>query len=500
MVAAAAVIAMTLGGCSATSDAAGSDDAPSILNLGITEEPTSFAPALSGPGTLPYYQSVYDSLLLREPDGELSPMLATEWVYNDTQTELTLTLRDDVAFADGSALDSSDVKANLDAFAAAGGPESTQLKTLASVDAPDATTVVLTLSEPEPALLIYLSNSAGFIANEESLTGTALTTTPDGSGPYTLDATATTVGSQYTFVRNADYWGTELPYDTIVLKPLSDVSARLNALKSGQINGALLSNVSSGQEAAAAGFTQVPSEVNFHGLLFFDREGTAVPALGDVRVRQAINYAIDRDLLVESVLFGEGTATSQIFGTGAAGYDEELDSYYDFDPEKARELLADAGFADGFDLTMPTVTIFDSTMLTLMAQMLADVGITVTYEDVPIADLFTALRGGTYPSTYMQFAQPQDWVLINQFIAADATWNPFNTADPAVQELIDTYKNGDAEAQAAAAEELNAIIVEEAWFAPFYRVVQQLFVDENTTAVPQVEVAQPSIYNWAPKN
>lgn len=474
---------------------------PLRLSIGTTVEPASFDPAQAQEGThIPYYQAVYDTLLRREPDGSLSPMLAQSWAYDDAQTTLTLQLRDDVTFTDGTTFDAEDVVASLDHFGKANGPQATTVSSVASVTASSPTEVVIALSAPDPAFLIYLSNAAGFIASSESLDNEDLATTPVGSGPYELDKAGTTIGSRYHFVKKDDYWGDDMPYDEIDFVVLPDQTARLNALRSGQINTAVLSSAAAGDEAVKAGFTRVPSEANWHGLTFFDRGGTINPAVGDVRVRQAVNNALDRDLLLESFELGQGTATSQIWGKASLGYQAELESYYAYDPDRARALLAEAGYADGLDLTIPVTTIFDDATLVAVQQMLSDVGINAEYLEVPLSDFFGELRSGRQAMTYMWFFQPSDWQLINQFIAPNATWNTLKYEDSKVAELMAKIQVGAEADRKESAVELNTYIVEQAWFAPLYRIVQQLVVDDKTTVVPQAEQSAPSIYNYAPKS
>lgn len=472
---------------------------PLSLKIGTTVEPRSFDPAQAQEGTqIPYYQAVYDTLLLREPDGSLSPMLATQWSYDDSFTTLTLTLRDDVTFSDGTTFDADDVVASFAHFAQANGPQVNTVSSVKAVNAVSPTEVVIELKEPDPAFLIYLSNAAGFMASSESLGTESLVTTPVGSGPYLLDKDGTTVGSRYHFVRNEAYWGRKLPYDEVDFLVLSDETARLNALRSGQVNTAIMSSAAAGAEAAKAGFTLVPNESDWHGLTFFDRAGTLNPALGDVRVRQAVNYALDRHLLLESFELGQGSVTDQIWGKASLGFVPELDEYYAYDPDRARALLAEAGYGNGLKLTIPVTTIFDDATLVAVQQMLLDVGIEAEYQEIPLADFFGELRSGKQGMTYMWFFQPTDWQLINQFIAPDATWNVFDSSDDVIPGLMDKVQAGSDDDRRVAAQELNRHIVEQAWFAPLYRVVKQLFVDDKTTVVPQAEQAAPSIYNYAP--
>ncbi|MGE3812372.1 MAG: ABC transporter substrate-binding protein [Candidatus Nanopelagicales bacterium] len=446
------------------------------------------------------FQAVYDTLLRRMPDGELVPMLATDWEVAEDGLSVTLTLRDDITFSDGSKFDSSVVKANLDRFEGENGPQAATMSALASVDTPDATTVVLNLEQPDPAIPLYLANVAGLMASAEALKDPmSLATMPVGTGPYTLDAANTSVGVKYTYQRKDDYWGEPLPFATFVSVLYPDQQAMLNALRSGQINATSFFAPAEGVEAENAGFTYWPAETDYQGLVIFDRAGDKIPALGDVRVRQAINYAIDRELLLKTFILDRGTVTTQIWGTSSAGFDKALDNRYPYDPAKAKALLAEAGYADGFDIEMPTVPQFDPTMMAAIVQMLNDVGIRATIKDIPFPEFFPGMRSGEFPLTYMRFFQPSDWQLVTQFIAPDAVWNGFGSEDPTVSTLIEELRFARGDENVGPAQELNKFIVEDAWFAPFYRTENQTFSDPSIVVVPQAEQAAPSIYNFSPK-
>jgi peptide/nickel transport system substrate-binding protein len=128
LAAAATVAALALSACSAAdpepAGSGGTETAP-LLTIGALQEPTSWDPAQANEGHLaPIYQSVYDTLIKREPDGELSPMLATEWTTGEDGLSLTLELRTDVTFTDGTPFDADAVKANIEHFQGANGPMS----------------------------------------------------------------------------------------------------------------------------------------------------------------------------------------------------------------------------------------------------------------------------------------------------------------------------------------------------------------------------------------
>jgi peptide/nickel transport system substrate-binding protein len=231
---------------------------------------------------------VFDTLLRFEPDGTVVPNAAEDFAFNDERTELTLTLRDGMSFTDGAPVDSAAVQVNLENMRDGGGSDSSRLAGI-EIETPDDLTVVITTPEPRGLLPDFLAPAPGIIANPGSLTSEDVATTPVGSGPYTLDAANTTSGSTCNYVRNEDYWNAEAyPYDTIVMRVLEDQTARLSALRSGQIN-AVVSN--------------------------------------------------------------------QIFNPENEAYDESLLEEYPFDVEAARALMAEAGYADGFDVTIPDIAV-----------------------------------------------------------------------------------------------------------------------------------------------
>ncbi|SFS14890.1 peptide/nickel transport system substrate-binding protein [Microbacterium sp. cf046] len=502
--AAAAAIAVTTA-LAVTACAGGSTDGggegAGTLTLGAIGAPTTFDPAGSQWGNLsPFYQAVFDTLLLATPEGTIEPWLATEWSYNDDNTVLTLTLRDDVTFSDGSKLTADVVAKNLQRFKDGTSPDAGYFAGVASFEAPDDTTVVITLSAPDPAMLNYLTRDPGLVGAEASLDSADAATNPVGSGPYILDTAATVTGTTYSYTKNPDYWNPDVQYyDNLVINVLSDPTAALNAIKAGEANGVKLANNDALTEVEAAGWTVNANELDFQGLLLLDRAGTMDPALADVKVRQAINYAFDRDGLLTALQTDHGTVTTQVFPATSDAYDPELDSYYDYDPEKAKELLAEAGYPDGLSISMPTVSVLSATTYTLVAQQLADVGITVEATDVPVGNFIADMLAPKYPATFMALEQNPDWQLIQFMIAPNAVFNPFKYQDPQVDEYIKEIQYGDEATQASVAKELNTYIVEQAWFAPFYRVQGSVATDANTTVEMLPTNAYPAIYDFQPK-
>ncbi|HET8795724.1 MAG TPA: ABC transporter substrate-binding protein [Arthrobacter sp.] len=495
--AAIAAAALTLTACGGSEPQAASGAGGGTLTLGSLADIQSFDPAQAHLGhQMPIYQASYDTLIRRMPEGELSPMLATDWSYNKDRTELTLDLRTDVTFSDGTEFDAKAAKANLDHFLESNGPDAFMAGSIDSVSVVDQDTIDISLKEPDPAMLYYLSQAPGLMGSPKALGTDGIERKPVGSGPYVFDKASSVTGSQYVFTKSKDYWNPDIQkFDRVVFKVLPDITARTNALVSGQIDGVLL-DPKTGKQAEGAGMTLSSYQVDWQGLLLFDRGGEINPALKDVRVRKAINYAFDRKTILEQMFLGQGTPTTQVFGPESGAYVEELDKMYPYNPQKAKELLAEAGYPDGFTLKMPSIPGFDA-VLAVVRQQLADVGITLKLQPVPNANYVADISGGKYAAALFQVFQGEPWVSTNVLIAESAIYNPFGSTTPELQKLIDQVQTG-GEDSAELAKAVNRYVTENAWFAPFYRMDQMYYSNSQITVVPQTQQAVPSIYNYAP--
>jgi peptide/nickel transport system substrate-binding protein len=467
------------------------------LTVGAVQEIRSWDPAQAHVGHfLQPYQAAYDSLLLREPDGKLSPMLATGWKYNDANTQLTLDLRTDVTFSDGAKFDAEAAKANLDHFKKANGPQMAQLTAVSDVKVVDADTIELNLATPDPSLEFYLSQAAGLMGSPKALGTEAIKTEPVGSGPYVMDKAATVKDSQSVFTARKDYWNKDLQkFEKVTFKILIDSTARTNALVSGQVDATLL-DPKTGKQAEGAKMKLVTNEVDWQGLLLLDRDGAKNAPLSNVKVRQAINYAFDRKTILDQVLLGQGTPTSQPFGKTSGAWTEELETYYPYDPAKAKQLLKEAGYESGVTLEVPAVPGFE-TQLAVVKQQLADIGVTLQVGAAITNTYTTDVAAQKFSSIYFSLFQGEPWVAVNQIISTKALYNPFKNTSPELQAKIDAVQNGGKDA-AKLAQEVNKYVVEQAWFAPLFRVNQMYYTNSKIDVTPQVQQAVPSIYNYSP--
>lgn len=477
------------------------EEEQTTLRYGAADALATFAPwNARWAGDVAYLQPVYDTLLRGTPDGELEPGLATEWEWDDTLTQLTLTLRDGVAFSDGEELTAEVVAGNLTRFRDGTSDNASFLQAMASAEAVDELTVRVTLSAPDPAFLVYLSQNAGLQGSPSMWDSDEAQTTPIGTGPYELDASQTVVGSKYVFEKKDDYWDEDsVHYDEIVVSVYGDATALVNALKGGQVDVSASNTPTQIPEAEAAGYTSNLVELNWAGFLLVDRDGTINPALGDVRVRQAINHALDREALTGALAAGYASPTTQIFSVNSDAYSADLDERYEYDVDKAKDLLAEAGYPDGFTLVMPRNSFVPDAEFAIYAEQLAAVGITVEWEQTG-EDLFPKMLGGTWAAFPFQLqSDPTAWQTLQFAVLPYATWNPLHVENTELSALAAELQLAQGDEGTAIAQEINEWIVDEAWFAPSYRLQSAFFSDSSTDVVMQPDNIAPYLWNIQPK-
>jgi peptide/nickel transport system substrate-binding protein len=201
----AATLALSLAaaGCGGSSGGGGAGGGSKTLTLGVIVPATTFKAAdMNFANESPYGQAVYDTLLMADPNGKVGPSLATEWKYNADRTVLTMKLRGDVTFTDGTKFNADAAAQNLVRFRDGASPNKSFLANLKDAKAVDETTVELTLTQPDPGLLNYLTQNAGMMGSPKAFGAADEKTKPVGSGPYILDTGATVIGSSYTFTKN----------------------------------------------------------------------------------------------------------------------------------------------------------------------------------------------------------------------------------------------------------------------------------------------------------
>ncbi|MEU9919344.1 ABC transporter substrate-binding protein [Streptomyces sp. NPDC051001] len=477
--AAATASALVLTGCGGSGGSGGAGSADT-LRLGVVVNPTTWNPANAdgGANTL-FYQALYDSLLRLTPAGDVASGLAKSWSYNADRTVLTLKLREGAKLGDGTAVDSSLVEPNLTSVKSGSGGFAASLASLKSVTATDKTTVELHLSAPDPALLYNLGLGASYILPPSSLKGDGMTTKPAPTGPYSLDAAQTTAGTKYTFTKNTQYWdAASYPYKKLTYTVLPDDTARLNAVKSQQVD-VIGGKTTMIDAAKSAGLDVKSAPLDMQGLVIADRAGKTVPALADVRVRQAINYAIDGAGILKSIDKGFGTHTTQIFNPKGEAYDPALNSRYPFDPNKAKQLLAEAGYKNGFTLPMASISPYWGAFEPVFKEQLGAVGIKVKFTTVQPADIISSFA--KYPVFMVTWQTAKEsYVDVLQMISKTSLINPQKTEDPKVESLVKMMQTGSDQERAAAGRKLSAYLVDQAWFDPWATVNNSVTIGDNS--------------------
>jgi peptide/nickel transport system substrate-binding protein len=388
------------------------------VTIGLQLEPPTLdltsSPAAAIPQVLLY--NVYETLVKLEPDGSITPLLAESWDLSDDGTVYEFEIREGVTFHNGEPLTADDVVYSLDNVLTKdpAHPFATTLAPIASVEAVDGSTVQITLNQFSANLLFYLTQGQGVIL-EESAAAT-IENEPVGTGPFTFSSW--TVGDSIVLERNGDYWGEPALLETVTFRYINDPNALNNAMLAEDLD--IIAGVSAPE--LLGGFeTDDRFEVLTgltNGEIVLSLNGRNAP-LDDVRVRQAISHAIDRQAVVELAYDGYG----EVIGTFSTPLDpwyEDLSGVYPYDPDAARDLLAEAGVSDvTLRMVLPPVS-YASRSGEIIASQLAEVGIGVDITNVEwgvwLEDVFTNFD---YDMSIVSHVEPRD---VAQYGNPDYYW------------------------------------------------------------------------------
>ncbi|WP_425449977.1 ABC transporter substrate-binding protein [Virgifigura deserti] len=363
-----------------------------VLVVGQIAEPKSLDPAtVTAVNDFRILVNVYDGLT-RYADGTLKvvPGLAESWEISDDGTVYTFKLREDVTFHDGTPFNAEAVKFNFDRMLKEDHPHHDTgpfplaffFSAIEETEVVDEYTVALHLGEPYAPLLSNLAYPTGLMVSPAAVEeyGKDFGRNPVGTGPFKFALWES--NRQVALERNEDYWDGAPPLRGVVFRPITDANARVSEMLSGGID--LMVEVPPDNIATFAQSDEFVIHEQAGPHLWFLILNMKEAPFDDKRVRQAVNYAIDKRALVENVLQGTATvATGPIPAAFAWAYNESLEPY-PYDPEKARALIAEAG-AEGADLTF-YVTEGGSGMLapiamgTAIQADLAEVGLNVEIE------------------------------------------------------------------------------------------------------------------------
>jgi peptide/nickel transport system substrate-binding protein len=405
---------------------------------------------------------LYEGLVNRDREFRLEPSLALSWQAIDAKT-WRFKLRPNVRFHDGTPMTADDVVFSFERALAKTSQRSFQLRGLTGVRKVDELTVDFVLAAPDavlPEKLVFVHVMSRAWAQKHGVTQpqdynakqeTHAVRNANGTGPYVLKSYEP--DNRVVLVANPNWWGKRGNVDEVTFVVIQSDATRLAALASGQVDfvidppfqdvGRLKAEKkfriveSSDIGTQYLGFDQSRDE-----LLFSDVKGRN--PFRDARVRRAIYHAVDVDTIVAKVLRGQAKPTGTHVSRLVDGYVPELEKRLPYDVAAARALLREAGYADGFGVTLDCVNIaFRASVCQAIAGMLAQVGIKVTFQPFPAATFFPKLTQAT--TSFFEFGwtpTPDAWGTLNAIVRTfgDGGLGAFNGgrySNPKLDALVD---------------------------------------------------------------
>jgi peptide/nickel transport system substrate-binding protein len=418
-----------------------------------------------------------------EDTPEIVPGLAESWEVGDDGLTWTFKLREGVTFHDGepwnadAAIFNYDRQVNRDSptfdpeLNSVGG---IVLAGIESAQKVDDMTITVTTEKPMADLPSTLA--LGAFGSPKAITemGDSFAEHPVGTGPFKFESV--TRGEELVLVRNDDYYRGAPKLDRLILRPMPEVTARMAALRSGEVQWIEVPSPDEVPALEAEGYNVL---TNFYSHLWPWVLDTTKPPFDDVRVRQAVNFAIDREAMADSLLQGTGAPLTQYIPASDPGYSEDQD-FYTYDPDRARELLAEAGYPDGFSMRLSFPTSGSGNMIPIpmnetLQRDLEAVGITVELEPIEwgamLGDFFSgSIPGGAEAiNISLGYVLPSLWSV---WFHSGSISNVGKFAVPEVDALLDQIAaEFDPDAQAELYQQLNEVLIEQ---APWLLVVSDL--------------------------
>jgi len=409
---------------------AGAAAAKDDITVGLQLEPPHLDPTSAAAGAIDsvLYSNVFEGLTRFDSAGAVIPGLAKSWEISEDGLTYTFTLNEAVTFHDGSTMDAEDVKFSLDRIGAedSANAQKALYTAITEVNVIDPTTVEIKLSEANGNMLFNLAWGDAVIVAPESIEG--IKQTPIGTGAFKFDSW--TQGDKIELSRNENYWGTPAVLTKATFKFISDPTAALGAMMAEDID------VFSGFPAPE-NLPQFEADPRFQ-VLIGSTEGETILAMNNkqapfdnVKVREAVSHAIDRQAIIDGAMFGYGTPIGTHFAPHNPAY-VDLTGNSAFDPEKSKALLAEAGFPDGFETTLflPPPS-YARRGGEIIAAQLAAVGIKAEITNVEWAQwLESVFKGKNFGLTIVSHTEPMD---IGIYANPDYY---FQYDNPAFQELM----------------------------------------------------------------
>ncbi len=378
------------------------------VTVGLQLEPPHLDPTSAAAGAIDQvlYSNVFEGLTRFGSDGSVNPGLAESWIISDDGLEYTFKLHEGVKFHDGSDLDAGDVVFSLDRARAEDSTNAQKalFANIAGVDAVDATTVKVTLAKPQGNFLFNMAWGDAVIVAPESID--TIKSNPVGTGAFKFGDWKQ--GDSISLEKNADYWGEPAKLDNATFKFISDPTAAFAAMMAEDIDAFYVYPAPENlvQFEADPRFTVLAGNTEGETIMAMNNK---LPPFDNKLVRQAVSHAIDRSAIIDGAMFGYGTPIGTHFAPHNPAY-LDLTGNSEYDPEKAKALLAAAGFPDGFSTTLklPPPS-YARRGGEIIAAQLREVGIETEISNLEWAQwLEQAFKGYDYGLTIVSHTEPMD--------------------------------------------------------------------------------------------
>ena len=370
------------------------------LNIAINADCTGIAPWTTNGNTTDLICSwpMLESLFTLDSEGKIVCFLAESYTTDPENLTYTIKLRDNIYFSDGSKLTAEVAKWNLELARERSKKAPNLIGELVSVDVIDDLTIQLNLSAWNSCLPYGLARECGYMYSKEAydeLGEAAFEVNPAVTGPFVQTTWERDIKHEY--VRNENYWGGDVYLDGVNITIYKTGLVAQAALESGELDVWYNTDFSANQALEEKGYVIATGSVwNTTPLLCYNSVNETEP-FHDIRVRQAISYAIDAEELMNTFYYGYGEAGNQ-FCVGDYYYSEDVKGY-PHDVEKAKALLAEAGYPDGFDTTLTALS-SQTGAVTIIKDQLAEVGINVELNIMELSTYAVELIGWEHGMLY----------------------------------------------------------------------------------------------------
>ena len=453
-----------------------------ILKIAVSDDWSTFDPFFQISLANRVYNPMLFESLIRLGNGEYVPGLATEWSFNEDYTQITLKLRENVKFQDGSDFTADDVVWNIERAkdTEAGYHITEYFSNCTGAQAVDDYTVVINWAASDFKIEDALSRL--YLICPEKADDVA--TQPVGTGPFTLKEWSP--GDHATFVRNEHYWDEGKPYlDGVELSIITDAQSRAINLVSGNVD--IVDNVSTQDISMILENDNLSIKENVPPeYKNFSMNINRAP-FDNQLVRQAIAHCVDREAVRDMVYDGEADIRYLPIVSTSKFYPQDLENYYPYDLDKAKELLTQAGYPDGFEFTLTVNMGIDGCLeqAQILQSSLAQIGVTANLEPLESASFFPRLQESDFDMVSFGTGEPilDPSAYFDGAAVARTSRNFFGIEEDTFPEYTELIKQAasemDQDKRIELYHDILQIMLEQSWTIPVTSTVTKVGVSDK---------------------